>query len=300
MRRKGELERVSKTVSDINAVLSGNEAFQFWLFQKRWEQIAGKALAEESYIGRKEGDTLFIYATNSVWLQEILMHRDLLLQRIREDEYGKRFNDFRASMAEKKREPYVKEALPGVTVDFSFEPDSQKIFLEDEEISWIHSWVSAHVTKEELHPIFENMMKNILRRKKWALEKGWKECPNCGNLRPPEEELCGICRLEQEKKVKNQLILLLKEKPEIQYQDATSAVPCTLGEFSEARDILIHRYKENFYHGFSKDDEIRRLLSLLTHRPFSEISREDAEKALYALPKKENTGITFKGVRNHG
>lgn len=284
MKRTGELTRAAETVGNLKGVLEGNDAFQFWLFQKRWPSIAGKTLAEESFISRGEGTVLFLGVTNSVWLQEILMHRDLLLQKIREDAYGSRFHELRPVMAEKKRET-PDPGLPGMPTAFPSETDNFAP-LKEKETGWIQEWTRQRVGKAELRPIFAKLMENTLKRRKAELARGWKPCRACGALCPPETALCTACREEEKKKRKRQVVHLLRQRPELLYREAARAVPCTYGEFSEARDVLIHRYKENYYQGYGTEEEIRSLLSLLIHKPFSEITQEEAEKALPALPKK--------------
>ena len=65
MKRSGKMEKVSEAFQEAEGVLRGNDAFQFWLFQQRWPSIIGDVLAEESYIGRRDGKRLFLYVTNS-------------------------------------------------------------------------------------------------------------------------------------------------------------------------------------------------------------------------------------------
>lgn len=282
MKRYGDLESAAKTVEDIEGVLHGNDAFQFWLFQKRWPEIAGKTMAEESFISHREGKILFLGVTNSVWMQEIVIRRETLLQKIREDEYGKRFTEIRPIVAKKKREETG--GTPGIAK--LLKEDTAAASLEEKEIFWIKCWTRDYVEKEELRPVFEQLMENTLRHRKTEIARGWKPCEKCGTLCPPEEKKCAFCRAEEEKEKKGKILRALRENPELLYKDVLMKIPCTYAEFSDARDILIHRYKENYYQGCGTEEEIRRLLSLLTHKPFEEISREEAEKALPALPKK--------------
>jgi len=286
LRRYGELESASKTLRDIESVLRGNEVFQFWLFKKRWPELAGKMLAEESYIGRAEGSVLYIYATNSVWMQEIAVYKENLLKKIREDAYGRRFSELRVIMASGKSTEAEESPGEELRKKYREAKDSKRPPLDAREREWIHEWIDSHVGKKELRPVFSKMMEGALRQRKAELTEGWQPCPCCGSLCPPEEKLCLSCRLARDRQRKNKIVLLLKERPELLYEEVSRLISCSYMDFTEARDVLIHRYKENHYRGYGNEEERRNLLSLLIHKPFEEIKKEEAEKALSALPKK--------------
>jgi cysteine sulfinate desulfinase/cysteine desulfurase-like protein len=58
-------------------------------------------------------------------------------------------------------------------------------------------------------------------------------------------------------------------------------------KYEEARDILIHRYKENIFQKHSGAEEKRKLLALLIHKPINEISEQEAENILQHMPEKK-------------
>ncbi len=51
--------------------------------------------------------------------------------------------------------------------------------------------------------------------------------------------------------------------------------------------MLIHRYRENYYNQCGTEEERRRLLSLLIHKPFEQITESEAAHILSALPVKK-------------
>ena len=61
------------------------------------------------------------------------------------------------------------------------------------------------------------------------------------------------------------------------FQQVRSIIGCGYIEYEEARDILIHRYKENIVQKHSGAEEKRKLLALLIHKPINEISEQEAE-----------------------
>lgn len=291
-RRYGKLENAGDVIKEAGQGTFGSEAFQFWLFQNRWPSIIGKTLAQESYIGRREGRMLYIYVTNSVWMQELMMHRAEILRRIQQDPYGARFGELRIMMGVPR--PKVE---PSSTVDRlrkKYE-ETEKVMtapLSEGEERWVAAWTEAHIQKEEIRGPIARLMEGAIRRRKGEIAAGWHPCRRCGALCPPENALCPPCQIQEERQRIHKIILILKEHPSFLYGNVRALMPCTYGEFADARDRLIHRYKENYYHGYGNEEETRKLLSLLIHKPYDEISKEEAEKTLSALPKKK------LGIRN--
>lgn len=284
MKRAGKL---GGPAEEIGGILEGNEAFQFWLFRQKWKEIVGDVLAEESYIGRQEGDTIYICCTNSVWMQELMMNRAEILRRIQEDPFGKRFRNIRIQQGPRQRREAGKTTADGLEKYYGRDSRLRNAPISEKDEAWIRSWTEANVEKAELRPLIADMMRNALRLQRAERAEGWHSCERCGSLCPKEDRLCGRCRIEEESLVRSRLILLLQRRPELLYEDARRAVPCTWGQFSAARDMLMSRYRENYAAGCGTEEEKRRLLSLLIHKPFYEITAEEAEKTLSALPRRK-------------
>lgn len=281
-KRRGEMEPVSAALGEAERVLSGNDAFQFWLFQQKWEKIIGDVLASESYIGRQYGDVLYIYVTNSVWMQELMMQKAEILRRVQEDPYGARFRDIRFQMGPRK--PHVAPSLPALRLEPLYDTRRRDAPVTEAEEAWIDCWTKEHVPKDELRAPIADMMRGALRRRKEELAQGFHPCARCGVLVPKARRLCDACQVQDERERRNLAVLVLKEHPELLYEEVRRAVPCTYRQFAEARDILIHRYRENFLRRCGTEEERRRLLSLLTHKPFASITEEEARRVLSALP----------------
>lgn len=291
-RRYGKLENAGQALSEVEHMAFGSDAFQFWLFQKRWPSIAGDTLAKESYIGREVGTTLYIHVTNSVWMQELMMHRQGLLARVQKDPYGRKFRDMRIMMSVPKT-----EVTPTTTVDVLKKKyqENEKVLsapLSEGEKVWVDQWTKNHVEKEALRTPIARLMEGALKRRKAELAAGWHPCPRCGTLCSQTDLLCPSCRIQEEKQTKNKIVLLLKDHPAYLYEDVRCWIRCSYAQFADARDILIHRYKENYYNGYGDEEEKKKLLSLLVHKPYEEITKEEADKTLSGIPRRKS------GVRN--
>ncbi len=291
-RRYGKLENAGWALSEVERLAFGSDAFQFWLFQKRWPSIAGETLAKESYIGREAGTTLYIHVTNSVWMQELMMHRKGLLSRVQQDPYGKKFQDMRIMMSVPKTEVVATTTVDALKKKYQ---ENEKVLsapLSEGEKVWVDQWTQKNVEKEALRGPIARLMEGALKRRKAEIAAGWHPCPRCGALCSQADLLCPACRIQEEKQTKNKIVLLLKDHPAFLYDDVKRCIRCTYAQFADARDILIHRYKENYYNGYSNEEERKKLLSLLVHKPFEDITEEEAEKALSGMPKRK------LGVRN--
>ena len=159
--------------------------------------------------------------------------------------------------------------------------------LSEGEEAWIQNWVRSHVKKEAVRAPFAEMMEEVLKIRKGELADGYHPCSICGSLCPPDAPICPACRQKLARTKKNKVILILKENPHYTYQEVRAILPCEYSLYEEARDILIHRAKEKIFRKEAADEEKRKLLSLLLHRPLSDITSKEAEDMLKHMPQKK-------------
>lgn len=274
------------THSDIKTKLFGQKGFQFYLFQKRWKNIIGDLMAKESYISGCKGPLLYVQVTNSAFMQQLYMMKGDILKELSKDEIGKYFKDIRFFAGSPR-----KDSLPFTTVDkvnetIKKEQHRYSVDLSPEEEQWIQSWVVGHVKSEKIRPQFAEMMEEVLKIRKGEQADGYHACAICGALCPPQEKICPACHRKLEKTRKNKVILILKENPHYTYQEVRAILPCDYSLYEDARDTLIHRAKEKIFHKYSADEEKKKLLALLLHRPVSSITTEEANEMLKKLPQK--------------
>ena len=275
------------TESDVRQKLFGNKGFQFHLFQKRWKKIVGSLMAEESYISGCKGPLLFVRVTNSAFLQQLFMMKADILKELSKDEIGRYFTDikFLAGSPQKPYKPFT--TLDPVNSAIEKEQKRYSQSLSEGEEAWIQNWVRSHVKKEAVRAPFAEMMKEVLKIRKGELADGYHPCSICGNLCPPASPICPACQRKLARTKKNKVILILKENPHYTYQQVRANLPCDYSLYEEARDILIHRAKEKIFRKEAADEEKRKLLSLLLHRPLSAITVKEAEDMLKHMPQKK-------------
>lgn len=275
------------TESDVRQKLFGNKGFQFYLFQKRWKKIVGSLMAEESYITGCKGPLLFVRVTNSAFLQQLFMMKADILKELSKDEIGRYFTDikFLAGSPQKPYKPFT--TLDSVNSAIEKEQKRYSQSLTEGEEAWIQNWVKGHVKKEAVRAPFAEMMEEVLKIRKGELADGYHPCSICGSLCPPDAPICPACQRKLARTKKNKVILILKENPHYTYQEVRAILPCDYSLYEEARDILIHRAKEKIFRKEAADEEKRKLLSLLLHRPLSDITAKEAEDMLKHMPQKK-------------
>lgn len=275
------------TESDVRQKLFGNKGFQFYLFQKRWKKIVGSLMAEESYITGCKGPLLFVRVTNSAFLQQLFMMKADILKELSKDEIGRYFTDikFLAGSPQKPYKPFT--TLDPVNSAIEKEQKRYSQSLSEGEEAWIQNWVRSHVKKEAVRAPFAEMMEEVLKIRKGELADGYHPCSICSSLCPPDAPICPACRRKLARTKKNKVILILKENPHYTYQEVRAILPCEYSLYEEARDILIHRAKEKIFRKEAADEEKRKLLSLLLHRPLSDITSKEAEDMLKHMPQKK-------------
>lgn len=273
--------------SDIKTKLFGQKGFQFYLFQKRWKNMVGDLMARESYISGCKGPVLYVQVTNSTFLQQLYMMKADILKELSKDEIGKYFTDIRFFAGSPRKESHPFTTVDRVNETIQKEHHRYSVALSQEEEQWIQNWVALHVESEKIRPQFTQMMEEVLKIRKGEKSEGYHECAICGALCPPENRICPACRRKLEKARKNKVILILKENPHYTYQEVRSIIPCDYSMYEDARDTLIHRAKEKIFHKYSADEEKKKLLALLLHRPISSITTEEANEMLKKLPQKK-------------
>jgi len=273
-------------MSDTNRQLFNNTDFQFFLFQKRWKDIVGEIMASESWVIGWKGATLIVSVSNSAFMQQLFMMKGEILAHLREDEVGKYFTDIRFRAGPHKREH---KATTTVDIVNSNRIKDERMYsrpLTENEKAWVDRWVKNHVKNEKVRPPFAQMMEEVLKIRKGEEENGYHPCPICGSLTPPERKICTACERKINRKRKNKVILILKQNPHYTYQEVRALFPCEYSAYDEAREILIHRAKENIFHKFNDHEEKRKLLSLLIHKPLKDITVEEARASLDKMPQK--------------
>lgn len=287
MKRSGQIETVGKAVENIKKEIFENDAYRFWLFQKKWSEFAGENLAKESYIGRSEGNILFIYVQNSVWTQELFMKKTEILKKIRQDAYGRRFTELRLVAASETAAFPTKTNVEKEREIYRAENQDEKEPLTAQEEVWVKQFMEKRVPQKELRETLTQMMEKTLQRRKADLADGYTPCQRCGRLCPAEKPFCKSCEIKEKEKIKSRIFLQLMKEPSLYYEEIKKRIPCDYLQYETARELLIRRCKDQYFKGYDCDENQTMLLSLLIHKPTEAMTKEEIQAALSDLAQEK-------------
>ncbi len=285
MRRMENISTVFST-SDLSRQLFGQEGFQFFLFQKRWEKMVGPLMAKESYVSSYKKDMLYVTVTNSVFMQHLFMIKADILKLLEGDEFGNRFADIRFIAGPYKKKYKTFTTLDPINENIKKEKALYSQPLTEKERDWIHRWAESHVRNEKIQEPFSDMMKAVLQIRKGDLAKGYHPCARCGTLCEKEKQLCPACERKAKSAQRTKVIGVLRRNPHFYFQDLCKEIPCTYSLYEEARNSLIRQWKDQIFKKFAGIEEKKKLLALLLHRPASTITDKEAGEMLKKLPEK--------------
>ena len=111
-------------------------------------------------------------------------------------------------------------------------------------------------------------------------------CRSCGSLCPKEKKYVFLCRMKEKRNTVYSVMVILKKKPHLLWEQVNEQISCTYGEYAEGKENLVHRYRQNLFRGQCTADEKKQLLSLLIHKKNRRnYRRRNGSTALFLSPK---------------
>lgn len=77
-----EFHKVGNSVVQLVYKIAGKDKRDLITIALSWKKLMGSILAERAFIYKLENKTLFVNVENSVWLQELVLQKEILLQKI--------------------------------------------------------------------------------------------------------------------------------------------------------------------------------------------------------------------------
>ena len=76
------LTSVKSSIKDLLFQIAGEDKKDFVLINLAWKRIVGKIIADKSFVLSQKEDVLFIGVKNNIWMQELVLQKDFLLQEL--------------------------------------------------------------------------------------------------------------------------------------------------------------------------------------------------------------------------
>ncbi|EGF14248.1 hypothetical protein HMPREF9083_0699 [Dialister micraerophilus DSM 19965] len=283
-RKLVEVSKIFET-SLLDSLFKNNENYKLFILQKSWENIAGSLLAKESFVLKFVNSVLFIQVTNSVWKNQLHMLKKDLLSKINALPYNFNFTDLRFVVGSNfvKRKPFL--SIDKVNKNNNLLKNIHSADLDEKEKNQILRWIDSHIKNDDLKEPFKDFMLGLFKIRKGELLSSYTPCFLCSALCPPSKKICVLCENVLERKKKHAIVIILKKKPHLNYNEVNEIFPCSFESFSDARNMLISRYKDKIFKNHDTVDEKKFLLSLLIHKPLQNISDFEVNNALKYIPR---------------
>jgi len=76
------MNKAGSTLMNIVIRIAGDKYKDFITLYFAWKEIVGRILAQYSHVHKIENKTIFIAVSNNVWLQELILKKQYILEKI--------------------------------------------------------------------------------------------------------------------------------------------------------------------------------------------------------------------------
>lgn len=95
MNKKFDLQHLSSNLQNVFCSKDWHLLWKTYKLVERWPEVAGKAVAEKSMPAYVQKKILWIYVSDSIWMQQLHTRKTLLLEKVREFNRGLDVEDIR-------------------------------------------------------------------------------------------------------------------------------------------------------------------------------------------------------------
>lgn len=241
-----------------------------------WPQIAGKQIAKYSYIQKADSPTLVIAVLNSVWMNQLFMHKKLFIEKINAFINQSYVKDIQFVRSGKKPEAPTYETLQGEEQDELLVENLTDIVLPTEVVATIKRQTEGlpEALREKVERLRFTQEKRIIAHR----AAGRAQCPYCGRFLHAKEEICYLCQLRIRQEKKKMLYAILVTMPWLTWDEvvAHQYVPGdeTLYKelYNEIRRECIYKYIERIHHNCDTVEDDMMLALFITRKNPTEMT----------------------------
>lgn len=241
-----------------------------------WSEIVGVQIAKYSYIQQFDGQTVIVAVLNSVWMNQLFMHKKQLIEKINTFIHESYIRDIRLVRSGRKPAAVVYEKLDGEEERAFPAENLNNIILPKELVDKIYQ-ETAHLPSRLQEQI--RQLRFLQEKRKVAyMQAGRSVCPCCGRFLQPGETICYLCRLEIRQKKKKQLHDILIKMPWLTVEELTQHDYIPQGKkiyvelYNEIRRDCIYRYIERIHHNCDTAEDDMMLALFVTRKNPTEMT----------------------------
>ncbi len=204
------LEKAALAIPDIlekNKLLTPYKLFQA---KRDWKQIVGPKIAQYSYILAFDGSAAIVAVLNSVWMSQMFMYKQKIIEKINEYIHDSVIDDIRF-VRRGRRPDYFTYATVSGEEEYSLEMNVKGIVLPEETVRRIQDDVKniPDALKERIVKLRFIQEKRRLA----AMKNNKRQCPNCGRWLDAGESVCYLCRLKERHHKKIDIYRIVTKMP---------------------------------------------------------------------------------------
>ncbi len=266
----------------------------------RWQSLVGQMIAQNVQAVGIEGKTLWLYAENPSWRNEIQMRQLEILQLVNNCAGERLVREIRFGKRQQTFSPTDISGEFGKEEDFHFEKKLRQVNLTEAELQEIRVQCE-NVEDEELKKHLLRLSIKHQQLAKLKKEKEWHVCKDCSALCPKKELRCSVCKGKHEAWLRQEVRKVLQDIPWASYKEVKVNVPeCTTYMLNSQRASLVQIWAKEARLDQLDTLEAKRLVMLYKCLPPQCLTEDIIRKTMYDLrfdlaqsPKMEK----FKPVR---
>lgn len=264
------------------------EFYQHWVLW-HWADIVGEAYAQNVKAVRIERESLYVCCRNPAWSNETRYQMPRIIQKVNNYAGGKMIKDIKFSRSWNIEDWEAWDTSAASATEATKAPDVNvgreraKMPLAPEDIKAAEH-ISEGLEDEDLACKVRQLYRNGRQLDKLRLAHGWKHCPSCGRLCPPQAAVCANCRRRQDEDIRARVRAVLRDIPWARCKEVCQYVPeCTPQLLNEQRAALVQRMASRVAVNDRTSMEAKTLVMLYRCLPPDKLTEEAIKRALYEL-----------------
>ncbi len=266
----------------------------------RWQSLVGEMIAQNVQAVGIEGKTLWLYAENPSWRNEIQMRQLEILQLVNNCAGERLVREIRFGKRQQKFSPTDISGELGNEEEFHLGKKLQQVNLTEEELREIRMQcesVEDEALKKQLLRLSIKHRQLVKLRK----EREWHACRDCNALCWKEEIRCTICKGKHEAKLRQEVRKVLQDIPWASYSEIKESVPeCTTYMVNSQRASLVQLWAKEARLDQLDALEAKRLVMLYKCLPPQCLTEDIIRRTMYELRfdlAQPSKGEKFKPIR---
>ncbi|MGB4433320.1 MAG: DciA family protein [Bacillota bacterium] len=283
---------LEKVMADMDLLTKARRIQVFYI----WPKIMGD-ISVNAKPRRLDGDVLHVSVSSSTWAHELTMMKKDIIEKINTALEGPYIKDIHFS--EHLWDVSAAQGADKTCHEHQIDPEEYREFIgknrgiEEKELAAQGAFIPLQ-EDPDLSLTFQKFTVTMIKRQKYLLEKGYKQCPVCGYIYEPEK-VCPHCRTAKEYRDHQRIIATLETHPEMSDTSLSLATGVRdRSELARARQELDSRWHDAALNGIFKaisgnlpkderkalEDCIANLLALRTNKHVAKLTEKDIENAL--------------------